>query len=284
MIASLGCRYKCAYCCYPPIFDGHYHLRNIEHVISDLKQVAELKKPIAFLDANLYNNRKYLSLLCNRIIEEKINIVWGAQCTVNIGDDSEVLNLLHKAGCRMMFFGLETLDNKNMVQLNKEMNADHYSRQVTSIRSAGIQIGAFFMLGLDKDDSSTFDKVYSFFQDNKIAVPYVHLYFPIPGTSLAKKLNIEGRILEDYFDDYQYKQSKFSAPCSIAYFSPAKLSKHELEAGFLRLFKKITSLKNIFRRIFVPDLRIALLILKMNLEARRKSKSMIRNATLSKLA
>ena len=163
------------------------------------------------------------------------------------------------------------------------MNADHYSRQVTNIRSAGIQIGAFFMLGLDEDDSSTFDKVYSFFQDNRIAVPYVHLYFPIPGTSLAKKLNTEGRILEDYFDDYQYKQSKFSAPCSIAYFSPAKISKPELEAGFLLLFKKITSLKNIFRRIFVPDLRISLLILKMNLEARRKSKSMIRNAVQSNL-
>jgi radical SAM superfamily enzyme YgiQ (UPF0313 family) len=283
MIASLGCRYKCSYCCYPPIFDGHYHLRNIEHVISDLMQVAELKKPIAFLDANLYNNRKYLMLLCNRIIEERINVVWGAQCTINIGDDSEVLNLLHKAGCRMMFFGLETIDNKNMVQLNKEMYADHYSHQITSIHRAGIQIGAFFMLGLDEDDSSTFDKIYSFFQDNMIAVPYVHLYFPIPGTSLAKKLNTEGRILEDYFDDYQYKQSKFSAPCSIAYFSPAKLSKPELEAGFLHLFKKITSLKNIFRRIFVPDLRIALLILKMNLEARRKSKSMIRNAAQSNL-
>ena len=283
MIASLGCRYKCAYCCYPPIFDGHYHLRNIEHVISDLKQVAELKKPIAFLDANLYNNRKYLIQLCNRIIEEKIHIVWGAQCTVNIGDDAEVLNLLHKAGCRMMFFGLETLDKKNMVQLNKEMNADHYSRQVANIRRARIQIGAFFMLGLDEDNSSTFDKVYSFFQDNKIAVPYVHLYFPIPGTSLAEKLKTEGRILEDYFDDYQYKQAKFSAPCSIAYFAPSKLTKPELEAGFLRLFEKITSLKNIFRRIFVPDLRIALLILKMNLEARRKSKSMIRNANESAL-
>jgi len=282
MIASLGCRYKCAYCCYPPIFDGHYHLRNIEHVISDLKQVAELNKPIAFLDANLYNNRKYLTLLCDRIIEENIHIVWGAQCTINIGDDAEVLNLLHKAGCRMMFFGLETLDNKNMVQLNKEMNADHYSHQVTSIRRAGIQIGAFFMLGLDEDDSSTFDKIYSFFQDNRVAVPYVHLYFPIPGTSLAEKLRADGRILEDNFDDFQYKQSKFSAPCSLAYFSPAKLSKPELEAEFLRLFKNITSLKNIFRRIFVPNLRIALLILKMNLEARRKSKSMIRNAIQSK--
>jgi radical SAM superfamily enzyme YgiQ (UPF0313 family) len=283
MIASLGCRHKCAYCCYPPIFGGHYHLRNVEHVISDLKQASDLKKPIAFLDANLFNNRKYLTLLCNRIIKEKIPVIWGGQCTVNIGDDVEVMNLLSKAGCRMLFLGLETLDNKNMVQLNKEMNADNYSRQITNIRNAGIQIGAFFMLGLDEDDSSTFDKVYSFFQENKIAVPYVHIYFPIPGTSLAEGLKADGRILEDYFDDYQYKQAKFSAPCSIAYFAPSKLTKPELEAGFLRLFKKITSLKNIFRRIFVPDLRIALLILKMNLEARRKAKSMIRNAVHSKL-
>jgi len=281
MIASLGCRHNCSYCCYPPIFGGHYYLRNVEYVISDLKQAAQHQKPIAFLDANLYNNRKYLTLLCNRIIEEKIHIVWGGQCTVNIGDDTEALNLLHQAGCRMMFLGLETLDNKNMVQLNKEMNADHYSRQITNIRNAGIQIGAFFMLGLDQDDTSTFDKVYSFFQENKIAVSYVHIYFPIPGTSLAERLKTDGRILENYFDDYQYKQAKFSAPCSIAYFAPAKLTKPELEAGFLRLFEKITSLKNIFRRVFVPDLRIALLILKMNLEARRKSKSMKRNAVQS---
>ena len=183
----------------------------------------------------------------------------------------------------MIFLGLETLDNKNMVQLNKEMNADLYSRQVKSLHHAGIQTGAFFMLGLDEDDSATFDKVYSFFQDNRIAVPYVHLYFPIPGTSLAEKLRADGRILEDYFDDYKYKQAKFSSPCSISYFVPAKLTKPELEAGFLRLFEKITSLKNIFRRIFVADLRIALLILKMNLEARRKSKSMIRNALQSGL-
>jgi radical SAM superfamily enzyme YgiQ (UPF0313 family) len=283
IIASLGCRYKCAYCCYPPIFEGHYQLRNVEHVISDLKVVAEMKKPVAFLDANLYNNRKYLVQLCNRIIEEKIHLKWGAQCTVNIGDDKEVLDLLHKAGCRMIFLGLETLDNINMVQLNKEMNADYYSRQISGLHKAGIQVGAFFMLGLDEDDESTFERIYSFFQENKVEVPYVHIYFPIPGTSMAEKLKSDGRILEDYFDDYQYKQSKFSAPCSIAYFSPAKLSKPELEQGFVRLFEKITSLKNIFRRIYVPDLRIALLILKMNLEARRKSKSMKRNALHSEL-
>jgi hypothetical protein len=53
------------------------------------------------------------------------------------------------------------------------------------------------MLGLNEDDKSTFDRIYSFFQENKIEVPYVHIYFPIPGTSMAEKLKSDGRILED---------------------------------------------------------------------------------------
>jgi len=241
------------------------------------KEAAVTKKPLAFLDANLYNNREYLTRLCKEIIQERIDIIWGAQCTVNIGDDEEALNLLYEAGCRMLFLGLETLNNKNLLQLNKPMNTDYYHRQVKGIHNAGIHIGAFFMLGLDEDDKFTFDKVYSFFQVNKIEVPYVHIYFPIPGTAMAESLKSDGRILEHYFDDCEFRQTKFSAPCSIAYFKSAGLSKAELEAGFVNLFTKITSLKNIIRRILVPDIRIAALILKMNLEARKKAKSMRRN-------
>jgi radical SAM superfamily enzyme YgiQ (UPF0313 family) len=283
MITSLGCKFNCSYCCYPPVFKGHYHLRKIKYVISDLQQVANFRKPVAFLDANLYNNRKYLIQLCNQIIKEKISLLWGGQCTIDIGDDSEVLSLLYKSGCRMLFFGLETIDNNNLILLNKPMNAEHYSRQVLNIHRVGIQIGAFFMLGLDEDDSNTFDKVYSFFINNRIEVPYVHLYFPIPGTLLAQKLKTGGRILSDYFDEYLYKQSKFSSPCSVAYFEPVKLSRIYLEQEYIRLFKRITSLKNIIKRILVPDLKLAFLILRMNLEARRKCRSMIRDAVNPKL-
>lgn len=277
VITSIGCRNECTYCCYPPFYNGHYYLRKIEYVISDLKEAAVTKKPLAFLDANLYNNREYLIMLCRQIVYEKIDIIWGAQCTVNIGDDEEVLNLLYEAGCRMLFLVLETLNNKNLLQLNKPMNIDYYHRQVKGIHNAGIHIGAFFMLGLDEDDELTFDNVYSFFQENKIEVPYVHIFFPTPGTATAEGLKSDGKILENYFDDHVFRQSKFSALCSIAYFKSAGLSKAELEAGFVNLFTKITSLKNIIRRVLVPDIRIAALILKMNMEARKKAKSMRKN-------
>lgn len=281
MIASMGCKYQCSYCCYPPIYKGHYNLRRVKHVISDLKQAAEFKKPIAFLDANIFNNRKYLISLCNKIIEEKISVLWGGQCTVDIGDDEEALNLLYKSGCRMIFLGLESLNNSNLRLLNKPMNADNYSKQISNMHNAGLKVGAFFLLGLDGDDLTTFDRVYSFFQDNNIEVPYAHIYFPIPGTSMAANLKNQGRILQSYFEKYLEKKAEFSAPCSVAYFSPSILSKQELESGFVYLFKRITSLKNIFKRALGSELKLAIIILKMNFEARRKYKSMSRNAKKS---
>jgi radical SAM superfamily enzyme YgiQ (UPF0313 family) len=278
LIASMGCKYECTYCCYPPFYKGHYYLRKLDHVISDLRQAAEFKKPIAFLDANIYNNRKYLISLCNTIIDNKISFLWGGQCTVNIGDDKDVLKLLHKAGCRMLFLGLESLDNNNLRLLNKPMNADYYSEQISNIHKAGIAVGAFFLFGLDGDDSAAFDKVYSFFEKNKIEVPYAHIYFPIPGTSLAEDLKSQERILGDYFEKYLEKKVEFSAPCSVAYFSPSRISKQELESGFVELFRKMTSLKSIYRRAIKTDYKLAIIILRMNLEARRKYISMRRNA------
>ena len=256
-------------------------MRRVKHVISDLKQAAEFKKPIAFLDANIFNNRKYLISLCNKIIEEKISVLWGGQCTVDIGDDEEALNLLYKSGCRMIFLGLESLNNSNLRLLNKPMNADNYSKQISNMHNAGLKVGAFFLLGLDGDDLTTFDRVYSFFQDNNIEVPYAHIYFPIPGTSMAANLKNQGRILQSYFEKYLEKKAEFSAPCSVAYFSPSILSKQELESGFVYLFKRITSLKNIFKRALGSELKLAIIILKMNFEARRKYKSMSRNAKKS---
>jgi len=250
-------------------------------VIDDLKEAAKFKKPIAFMDANLFNNRKYLYMLCNRIIDEKLSIIWGGQCTVNIGDDPVILKLLYKAGCRILFFGLESLDNKNLKLLNKPMDVDHYKNQIQNIHSAGISVGAFFILGLDSDDKKVFQNVYHFFQNNKIEIPYIHLYVPIPGTPLSDKLKSEGRILEEFYDDYLNKKAKFSVPCNIAYFTPAKITREELEKGFLNIFIRLTNFKDIIIRSLNSNWKIALLIFRMNLEARKKSKSMVKNALMS---
>jgi hypothetical protein len=276
VLASLGCRHTCSYCCYTPIYGGKYRLRHIDNVITDLRSASSLRRPLAFLDANLYNNRQYLIRLCQRIIVEGLRIRWGGQCTINIGDDPEVLKLMREAGCHMLFFGLETLDQRNMVQLNKPFDTGMYARQVAQIRKSGIHVAAFFMLGLDEDTEETFERVYEFFRQTRITVPYIHLLFPVPGTPLEQSLKAQHRLPAGLFDQYLDDKPEYSVPCSFAYFTPAKLSPGELESRYLHLFRRLTSIPQILRRCVVSNPFDAGIILMMNLEARRKCRAMIR--------
>jgi radical SAM superfamily enzyme YgiQ (UPF0313 family) len=269
VLASLGCKNSCTYCCYPPAYHGRYHLRPLERVLADFAAASAFGKPIAFLDANLYNNRAFLLRLARAIAAQGTKTTWGAQCTADIGDDPEVLEAIYRAGCRLLVFGLESLQHENMVQLNKPYRVEGYSRQLKAIKRAGIQIVAFFMVGMDGDNHSTFGEIDEFIKNNPIAVPYLHLLFPVPGTALYDKLKTEGRLASELFDEYSRLDPRYSVPCSSAFFRPKGLTAQELEEGYFRLAKRVSTIPRILRRSMVSDPRLAAGIWSMNMEGRR---------------
>ncbi len=273
-MTSAGCKYSCSYCCYPQFYHSKYRVRNIEFVVSDLKVIKKKNKFIGFLDANLFNEREYLKKLLQRMIDEKLHLYWAAQSTIEIGDDTEILELLKQAGCKILFFGIETLDKTNLKQLNKFSNEKRYSQQLKNIKMAGILLGAFFMFGLDNDTPESFDKVHEFIIENKIDIPYIHLLIPLPGTGVYNKIEKEGRIYNRFYEEFQKLNPKYSIPCSKLFFSPARMKDHEVEEAYLKLHKKISSWPAILFRtlrcnpIFLP------LILYLNYEGKRKLRAM----------
>jgi radical SAM superfamily enzyme YgiQ (UPF0313 family) len=284
MMASLGCKNSCSYCCSTSLTSaGYYRLRHVSHVMADLRAAAEFRRPLGFLDANLYNNRNYLIMLLEQMIEAKLKLRWGCHSTIDIADDREALSLLKKAGCRILFIGLETLDSQNMLQLTKPYDPGQYLKQVKAIREHGIMVGAHFMMGLDNDDPSSFEKLNQFYKESRVEVPYTHMFVPIPGTPLYKTIRSAGRLHNESYDNYSKDNAAaFSVPCSVAYFRPAKMTEEELEQNYLELNGRVLTLPKIFRRSLKKDFIESGLVLAMNLEARKKYKAM-RTAKLQKV-
>jgi radical SAM superfamily enzyme YgiQ (UPF0313 family) len=277
VMMSTGCKNACAYCCYPPLFAGRYRLRHVERVIDDLRQAALLNKPVSFLDGNLYNNRGYLLRLCEAISEAKLKVPWGGQTTIDIGDDPAVLSALRQANCRLLLFGLETLEPENERQLNKEQYpVAEFEGQITRVQRAGIRAGAYFMFGLDHDTVGSFEKVCQFIDRTRVAVPYLHLLVPIPGTAIYHQLKSEGRLLAEVFGNYLDRSPEFSVPCSRVYYQPLHMSGADVERRFLELNKEVYGLSKIFGRCISWDFRVMLPLLKLNLEARHKYQAMER--------
>lgn len=276
VIAGLGCRNSCRYCCYTPIYKGHYRLRHIDNVIADLRQAKEFGCPISFLDANLYSNREYLRRLCRRIIDEGLDIEWGGQLTIDVGDDPETLALLRASGCRMLFFGLESLDQRNLDWLGKPYRADRYAEQLQEVHRAGIDIGAFFILGLEHDTRQSFTAIERFIDRTPISIPYLHILFPIPGTPLYHELVVQSRVPIHLFDQFEEYRPRFSVPCSYAYFTPKMMSVSELERAYLEMSERLYSLPRIIRRVALTSPRYMPLVLWLNLDGRRRTRAMMR--------
>lgn len=274
IIGSQGCINKCKYCCTAGVYKGRYQLRKIEFIISDLKNIRDITRYVSFIDPNIYNNREYLKRLCSRIISERIGVHWGAQSTINIGNDREVLNLLYQSGCRVLFIGLETLEQENLEIFGKEYLTDKYSEYVKNIRKAGINVVGYFMMGLDRDTLETFENTYRFIRQSHLVLPIINVLLPVPGTAIYDQLKSEGRILVDNFEKFLKDNPLYSVPCQHIFFTPRNMTAAELESGFIKLAKRLFTTKEIFKRSIIPNPLHSFVLLLMNFELRRKYMAM----------
>lgn len=279
-LASAGCKNQCSYCCYPETYKGRYHLRKIPVVLEDLRSIRQHCRIVAFKDANLYNNRKYLLLLCEAIRKERLGLKWGCQVTIDIGADSEALRALRKAGCGIVVVGLETLDQRNLQQVGKPYEVAKYREWIRSIRKAGLQVIGYFMLGFDHDTAESVEKIYDFVHDTRLAVPYVNIVIPVPGTRLFKQFYDEDRLLIRNEDEFAEKNPLYSVPCGHCLFRPKRMSVPELEDAIVQLSGRLTTLPEIIRRSLVPQPFTALNLLKMNLDVRKEYRKLKVGASL----
>ncbi len=269
VVSSIGCRNQCEFCSSAARYRGRYWLRRIENVIQDLKAARKLNKKAGFVDSNIYNNREYTVRLCSRIVEAGIRVHWGAQSTIDVGGDDEALRALRKAGCRLLFIGLETTNQMNMALLGKRYSVEQYRDLIRNIKSHGIGVAGYFMLGLDEDTVTTFDTLYDFIQSSKIDVPILNLLLPSYGTPMYDRLKAEGRLLVDGETDFLINNPLYNAPTNRCFYLPKRMSPAEAERGFAELGMRLSSIRNVVLRSLSADPVVMLFLLFMNLDNRK---------------
>jgi radical SAM superfamily enzyme YgiQ (UPF0313 family) len=279
--ASVGCAYNCDYCCLNAVYGGRYFLKPIKHVIAEMKSIRKYAKVAAFKDPNFYNNKSYVRKLCTSIIQENIGLKWGGHSTINIGDDKETLDLMYKAGCRMLLIGLETLSQANLDAINKPFNSSEYIRLMRNIQNAGVHVVGYFMLGFDNDDKDTFDEVFSFIRKSKMRFPLINMVIPIPGTNLFNRLLKEGRMKIQTADDFAEQNPFYSVPCNYCFFTPHKMTEDELINGYTGLYRKLTRYHEIIKRSRTWDITSFIILLKFNLDLRKEYRKLIKAKHLS---
>jgi len=232
---SRGCPYNCIFCTVSSTFGRKYRFRSPESVLEEIDmRVSQGHKHFFFYDDNFAANKDGTKVLLDGIIQRGLKIGWTAEARTNIAKDTELLKLMHRAGCKYMCVGLESVNPEALKTYNKKQTVDDVRGCISQLHDHGIRVHGMFILGSDEDDSDTAKDTVKFCHEMKLDSVQFAILHPLPGSRLYDILDSENRIFTRDWSLYDGTH---------VVFNPIKMSPLELQRRFLWAWKKFYSLR-----------------------------------------
>ena len=235
-----GCPHRCEFCSVPVINGRRYRMRPLEEIDRELSMMIRKKGEYLFItDDNIIAREEYALGLFD--LFRRHGVRWMAFATIKIATNERLLQKAQQSGCVSLFIGFESLLQSNLDHVSKPfVDAKELTRFIQVIQGHRIGIHGSFIFGFDGDDPTVFKRTVDFCQGNHIEIPSFSVLTPFPGTKLRKRLEEEGRIIDQDWSHYDM---------SHVVFKPKGMSVRELQEGYLWAQKYACAPRSILKRL-----------------------------------
>jgi p-methyltransferase len=137
------------------------------------------------------------------MIKNDFGFSWYSYFRCAAARDKETYDLAYQSGCRAVFLGIESGDQRVLDNMSKVATLDRYRRGMDELHSRGITMFAAFIAGFPGESAQTIDNTISFIEDTRPTFFRVEPWWynhRSPIHSQADKFSITGQ-------GYQWKHS-----------------------------------------------------------------------------
>jgi anaerobic magnesium-protoporphyrin IX monomethyl ester cyclase len=243
VLSGRGCTFKCNFCYR---MDKGFRRRSNESIIEEIKM---LKRDfgityIAFADELLMSSKERTISLCNDFIKHKIDIKWDCNGRLNYAK-KDVLNLMKKAGCVFINYGIEAYDNQILKNMDKSLTTKQIKDGIEATLAANISPGFNIIFGNIGESRETLWKGVDFLlrYDDGAQMRTIRPVTPYPGSPLYNYA-IEKGLLRDCQDFYENKHINSDLlAVNFTYMSDNEFHKNLFEANSVLLENYFNKLK-----------------------------------------
>jgi anaerobic magnesium-protoporphyrin IX monomethyl ester cyclase len=119
--SSIGCPFTCSFCAVVPTYEARWKAKPATQVYRDVKYIKDNwgADAVEFHDNNFFVSEKRTVEFAKLILPEKMS--WWGMARIDTMDKfkDESLALIREAGCKIIFFGAESGNDKVLHQLDK---------------------------------------------------------------------------------------------------------------------------------------------------------------------
>lgn len=216
-----GCSVGCTFCS----VKGAVRLRPFDHVLGEMSYLAERYgfRHFFVVDDNfgLFPEKtkellRALALAIKAQADQGRTLRWFTQISVNFGEDNEMLSLMHEAGCRGVFLGIESISPDNLKAEHKMTNKpEKFQALIGNFHAHDLGTFLSFIIGLPNDQPGVGQRTAQFAHTVRAQAAGFSALHPLPGTEDFEAMKQEGTLLDGYWlmkDDARHHRAVFEHP------------------------------------------------------------------------
>ena len=201
---SLGCPYKCVFCCINAPFDiNRYRMRSPRAVVDEIAMLHDAYgvKTIKIIDEMFVLNMRHVNDICDLLIERDLDLNIWAYARVDTVK-SNMLDKLRRAGIRWLALGIESGSAHVRDGAEKAFSQEDIIEIVRDIQKAGIYVIGNFIFGLPDDDLDTMKQTLDLARE--LNCEFVNLYSAMayPGSPLYLQAVAEDLPLPEHWSGF----------------------------------------------------------------------------------
>jgi len=205
MHTSLGCPYKCSFCCInAPFGKPSYRMWSPDTVIGEIDILVNKYgvKNIKFVDEMFVLNRNHVIGICDRIIERGYDLNIWAYARVDTVK-GEFLDKLNRAGFRWLALGIESGSKHVRDGVEKgRFGSIEITKTVKDIQSAGINVIGNYIFGLPDDTHESMQETLDLAVETNCEFANFYCAMAYPGSKLYAMAIENGWALPDSWIGY----------------------------------------------------------------------------------
>lgn len=187
LITSRGCPFSCDFCS-RPVFGQSFRVRSATNIVDEIEEIVELGYDrVWFADDCFTLNREQIIDVCNELWRRGLKVGWECLSRVDTMD-ADVARIMKSAGCIRVFFGIESGTNRILDLMRKQITIEQARKGVCVAKEAGLQVGAFFILGYPGENDESVLETVRFASGLPLDYLSFTLPYPIPGTVLSERV------------------------------------------------------------------------------------------------
>ena len=208
ILTSYGCSYNCCFCASASIRGRKVSYRDPEDVLKEIDFFYNQHniRHFAIQDELFLANKKRVKIILNGIIDRKYDITWK-QVNGSVWHlDDEILELMKKSGCQILFISVESGSQRVLKDIiGKPIDLERVPRVVKKCNEIGLWISANFVIGFPGETWEEIRQTFKLAEQLTLDCRSFTIATPLPKTKLFDICMKDNLLPVDFnFSDPQY--------------------------------------------------------------------------------